>query len=108
MRKMGLIGGEEQDNSGLRIGGQHGTHNALDSANAVRGGEMAILVVIDGEFDEEQIRHRLRQHIASQTEGAGVGAGRADARVDEIEVAMRKQFAQGPLGQARIAVHLGN
>ena len=69
---------------------------------------MSVLIVIHGEFDEKQIRRILSKNIPPDAERSGIGAGRTDSRIDEIEFAPGEPCPDHLLRQSGITVHFGD
>ena len=93
---------------GARIVLAYLSDDALQPTDALTPRVLCILIVVDGELDEEEIDGTLREHVGLESEGAGRRARRGDAGVGEVNLALWKARRQPALDEGSVAVHLGD
>ena len=87
------------------------THDAFHAARRMFEGKTSVLIVVDGEFDKEQIGRALfafLKNVRLKSKRADVGTRRGNTRGDEIELRLREGLLQILADHWTIAVHLSN
>ena len=89
--EMRFVGRIEEDDVAVRTMCKSLADNSFHGPLRTFGREVAVLVVVDGEFHEKHVQLAFRnfgKDVLLKSEGACVRTCRTDSRVDEIELAV--------------------